>query len=291
MRLRHIEIFHAVYTNHSITNAAKILQVSQPSVSKVLAHAEIRLGFNLFERVKGRLIPTDEAEMLFTEVDKIYKQIQSVNKTAENIKKSKCGNINLGLTPALGFNAIPNAIAKYHHKYQKVNFNVQTIHNDNVAQALKEHKCDIAILFSPSNIEGISAIELSQSELVIIYPHNIFPEQPDKLSLTDIADFEFIDIADSGPLGELLAGRMHKDNIYLTSLIKVETYFIAAKLVAKGVGICVVDKHTAQSNLSKDMCMASFDPPISFSVQALYLEDRNLSKVLEKFIPFLKEEI
>ena len=37
MRLRHIEIFHAIYTTGSITNAAKILHVSQPSVSKVLS--------------------------------------------------------------------------------------------------------------------------------------------------------------------------------------------------------------------------------------------------------------
>lgn len=47
MRLRHIEIFHAIYTTGSITNAAKLLYVSQPSVSKVLAHAELQLGFQL----------------------------------------------------------------------------------------------------------------------------------------------------------------------------------------------------------------------------------------------------
>jgi DNA-binding transcriptional LysR family regulator len=57
MRLRHIEIFHAVYTTGSITNAAKLLYVSQPSVSKVLAHAELQLGFQLFKRAKGKLIP------------------------------------------------------------------------------------------------------------------------------------------------------------------------------------------------------------------------------------------
>ena len=99
MRLRHIEIFHAIYTSGSITNAAKILHVSQPSVSKVLSHAELQLGFNLFQRVKGRLIPTDEAEMLFDEVDKIYQQMRSIKNTAQNIKKSEFGSISLGLHP------------------------------------------------------------------------------------------------------------------------------------------------------------------------------------------------
>ena len=68
MRLRHIEVFHAVYSAGSITGAAKLLNVSQPSVSKVLAHAEQQLGFQLFNRVKGKIIPTKEAERLIDHV-------------------------------------------------------------------------------------------------------------------------------------------------------------------------------------------------------------------------------
>ena len=291
MRLRHIEIFHAIYTTGSITNAAKILHVSQPSVSKVLSHAEMQLGFNLFERVKGRLIPTDEAEMLFDEVDKIYQQMRSIKNTAENIKRSEYGHINLGLTPALGFDAVPSAIAKYHDIHHKVNFNVQTVHNDSVMQALLEHKCDLAILFSPNIIPGITSIEFAQSELVIVYPKSSFPDCPEKLTLSQLQDFEYIDISESGPLGELLWTRMMKENITLESPIKVQTYFVAARLVAQGAGICIVDKFTAQGNLSDDIAMASFEPPLNFSVNALHLENRNLSKVTEEFMPFLDKEI
>ena len=48
MRTRQLEVFHAVYTKGTITEAAKHLHVSQPSVSKVLAHTESQLGFLLF---------------------------------------------------------------------------------------------------------------------------------------------------------------------------------------------------------------------------------------------------
>ena len=61
MRLRQIEVFHAIYTSGSMTNAAAMLNVSQPSISKVLAHAEQQLGYRLFDRVKGKLVPTPEA--------------------------------------------------------------------------------------------------------------------------------------------------------------------------------------------------------------------------------------
>ena len=59
MNLRHIEIFHAVYVNGSVSAAARALNVSQPSVSKMLRHAESLLGFNLFQRTNGGLVPTE----------------------------------------------------------------------------------------------------------------------------------------------------------------------------------------------------------------------------------------
>jgi len=290
MRLRHIEIFHAIYTTGSITNAAKILHVSQPSVSKVLSHAEMQLGFDLFERVKGRLTPTDEAEMLFDEVDKIYQQMRSIKNTAENIKKSEYGQINIAGSPALGFDVIPSAIAKYHHKHHQVNFNVQTVHNDAVMQTLLEHKCDLAILFAPNIMPGVTSIELAQSELVIVYPKVSFPDCPKELTLNQLKEFEYIDIGDSGPLADLLWTRMMKDNISLEALIKVQTYFIAARLVAQGVGVCVVDRFTAEGNLSDNTAIASFNPPLTFPVKALYLENKCLSKVSQEFLSYLTTE-
>ncbi|KGJ95900.1 LysR family transcriptional regulator [Colwellia psychrerythraea] len=290
MRLRHIEIFHAIYTTGSITNAAKILHVSQPSVSKVLSHAEMQLGFDLFKRVKGRLIPTDEAEMLFDEVDKIYQQMRSIKNTAENIKKSEYGQISIAGSPALGFDVIPSAIAKYHQIHHQVNFNVQTVHNDAVMQTLLEHKCDLAILFAPNIMPGVTSIELAQSEMVIVYPKESFPDCPKELTLSQLKEFEYIDISDSGPLADLLWKRMRQENITLEALIKVQTYFIAARLVAQGTGICVVDRFTAEGNLSDNTAIASFNPPLTFSVNALYLENKSLSKVSEEFLPFLTAE-
>jgi DNA-binding transcriptional LysR family regulator len=291
MRLRHIEIFHAIYTTGSITNAAKILHVSQPSVSKVLSHAEMQLGFNLFERVKGRLIPTEEAEMLFDEVDKIYQQMRAIKNTAENIKKSEFGNINLGVTPALGFDAIPNVIAHYHQDYPKVRFDIQTLHNDAVMQSLLEHKCDLAILFSPNAMPGISSIPLAESELVIVYPKEMFPDCPTKLTLTQVCEAEFIDISDSGPLADMLWARIMEEDIIFQSSIKVQTYFIASRLVARGLGVCVVDRYTAEGNLTDNVAIASFAPALTFSISALHLENQTKSKVIDEFVPYLTKGI
>ena len=80
MKLRQIEIFNAVYTCGSISEAAKRLNIAQPTASKILKHAEDMLGFLLFHRVKGKLVATSEANILFKETDHIYKHVASQNK-------------------------------------------------------------------------------------------------------------------------------------------------------------------------------------------------------------------
>jgi DNA-binding transcriptional LysR family regulator len=48
MKLRHLEIFHAVMTCGTLSRAAESLNISQPAASKALKNAEQKLGFNFF---------------------------------------------------------------------------------------------------------------------------------------------------------------------------------------------------------------------------------------------------
>ena len=65
MNFRHLEVFYAVMINGTVTAAARQLGVSQPSVTTTLKQAEANLGIQLFNRESGRLIPTEEASVLF----------------------------------------------------------------------------------------------------------------------------------------------------------------------------------------------------------------------------------
>src|SRR3569623_2172401 len=110
MNLRHIEVFHAVYSNGSVMGAARELNVSQPSISKVLAHAESRLGFPLFRRVRGRLVPTEEAHIQIREADEVQGRVRSIRQTAKNLRGGVGAWLRLAVLPALGLDAAPAAV-------------------------------------------------------------------------------------------------------------------------------------------------------------------------------------
>jgi len=291
MRLRHIEVFHAIYTTGSITNAAKLLYVSQPSVSKVLSHAELQLGFRLFDRVKGRLIATHEADLLFEEADRLYQQMSTVNDAAENIKNNDLGQISLALTPALGFDIVPSSVAEFRTKHQNIIFDIKTLHNERALKHLLSHKSEVAILFSPEKYAGINEINFGSAKLVVVYPKSLLPHCPEKVSLEDLTHYPFISISESGPLADLINGQLLEKGLSLTNVVKVKTYFIAVNLVRHCAGICIVDEFTARGQQSDDIAIAELVEPLTFPIKALYLENKPLSIVTTKFLELFKEKI
>ena len=87
MRLRYIELFHAVLSTGSLTGAANLLNVSQPAASKALQQAESHLGFPLFSRVRGRLQPTQQALLMRHQIDKLMRDLYDLRRLAVNITR------------------------------------------------------------------------------------------------------------------------------------------------------------------------------------------------------------
>ena len=72
LRFRHIEGFRAVMQTGTATGAASLLNVTQPAVSQLMTEMEGAVGFALFDRRGGRLVPTSHAALLFDEIERCF---------------------------------------------------------------------------------------------------------------------------------------------------------------------------------------------------------------------------
>jgi len=109
MRLRHIEVFNAIMLTGSVSAAARMLNVSQPAVTRVLQHAEMNLDFPLFRRDHGRLVATEEAIALHAEVEKLFVQLDAVRRLSNNLRKGGSGQLRVPATPSLA-QSLPKGI-------------------------------------------------------------------------------------------------------------------------------------------------------------------------------------
>lgn len=291
MRLRHIEVFHAVYTCGSITGAAKLLNVSQPSISKVLAHAEQQLGFQLFDRHKGKILPTREAERLIEHVTDAYRNINELRRISKNLGSADTGVIRIAMTPALGIDVIPAVIASYLAQHPDTVFEVETLHQHQVVRALRELRVDFGIVFNPPSTPGIKIDLLANAEFVALTHQSLDLDKKTKLSLEDLDEMRFVNLSTRSPLGQLLATYIEASNIQLRTVANVETYQMAKALVAHGAGVALIDEITARSSGHDHVIAHYMDPPLKFEISILHNVSDPFSILTQRFISHLEKEI
>lgn len=290
MNLRHIEVFHAVYQTGSVSAAARALHVSQPTVSKVLRHAESRIGFVLFRLVKGRLVPTDEAHILFHEARELQARVESLQETTANLRRGGEGHLRLAVLPSLGLDVAPTALAVFRRNNPHVSFEIKTLHNEDILRSLYERNSDLALAYDAPRHPRLSQTRIGSGELVVLFREATFPDAPPRISLEMFEDQDIIRLTGAGTLGTLFTSEF-EDRLEARGTISVQTYYVAAALVRRGVGIAVVDEFTARASLEPGLTFRPFLEPALFEVYSVHLEDRPLSRMARDFIAALQKAI
>ena len=291
MNLRHIEIFHAVYVNGSVSAAARALNVSQPSVSKTLRHAETLLGFELFQRSNGRLLPTEDAHALFADVADIQERVRALREAGRNLRLGAGTTLRISALPSLGLGVLPDAVSRFLARRPDVRFDLQTVHHDDLLRKLYERESDIAIASEPPRGVALTHDWLGEGEMVVLYRERDMPDAPPRLELSQLVGRPLISLKGSGPIGKLLSEEIDRHDLVLDEIVVARTFYIAAALVRAGVGLAIVDNFTAAASMASGLAMRPLRPSITFDVHAIHLLDRPPSMLAAEFLTLLSEEI
>jgi DNA-binding transcriptional LysR family regulator len=247
MRLRHIEVFHAIMRTGSLSKAAELLCVSQPAVSKVLAHAERSMGLKLFSRAHGRLQPTREAELLFAETQRLQSNLDSIRDLARNLALRPQGLLRIGCLPSLGLTLVPQAVEAFRASYPEVSLKIQTRHTTELINALLTRELDIGIALDPPARPGIAALELGRTAVVCVAP----PGEPSPadvpLALQDFVNGDWIGIGNVDPLGVAIGHLLEAEGVEgRFPVVEAQTWYVARALAARGIGRVLLDELTAK---------------------------------------------
>src|SRR3546814_4275021 len=270
MRFRQIEIFHAVYTTGSISAAARSLHVSQPSVSKVLHHTQSQLGLTLFTLVRGRLVATDEAHALFVEVSEIVERLTSLQKTVSNIRNVGGGHIRLGVVPSLGLHVAPLAIARFRKLHPQVTFDVQTLHHDELFQALYERTCDIAIAYDPPLHPRMKRRLLDMGQLMLLFREGELGDVGDAVPLSMLDGRNMVGLTTSGPVGDAFTTEIKSHGVVIHEVVSNQTFYIAAAQTGCGAGMTLVDEVTARAGTEALVRFRPLDPTLLLKAQCVF---------------------
>ena len=285
MRLRHIEVFHAVMQTGSVSKAAELLGISQPAASKVLGHAESALGFRLFERIKGRLRPTAEAAILFVEAEKIQQGMGQVRSLAENLQRRPEGRLHIGCLPSLALSITPRAVKAFRELHPTLTCQLETGHIDGLVRALRARQIDLALTFAPREHAGIRMQLLGEVELVYLGPN----PGPGEFDLATLDPGELVRIADSDIVGRTVSEALGAVGVTGASTISSETYFAACALAAEVGGVAIVDELTAAAMARPGQHLRRIRPRMTVGVGVLTHDNEVIRGYYAAFVKILKD--
>lgn len=245
--LRQMEVFRAVMLTGSIKGASRLLFTSQPALSRIVAHTELTLGLTLFNRVKGKLVPTSEAEALFREVDQCYQQVLRVDDFARGLVSGPSGVLNLACSPALSRGIVARAVTRFVQQYPNIQVNYCLTLLNGMAQDILSNKVDLAVSVLPVDHPNLLVTPFTQGRMVCVVPRGHELAQRESVSIADLAQFPLIAHHPSIPFGQLVSAAFDKAGISLQASIYIHHTDVACSLVRAGAGVAMVDQFTADS--------------------------------------------
>lgn len=281
MKLRHLEIFHAVMTCGTLSRAAESLNISQPAASKTLKNAEQKLGFKLFQRVRGKLLPTREALTLFEKAQNIYQDLDNLRLLADNLARDTRAKITLGCLPSLGLSLVPEIVTDFYQQNANLVMTLTTEHTETLIKKLDLREIDLALTLQP--VQQGEIITTAIAEVPLVY---VDREYRQGMVLIDEIDQQRWISPGPHSLSAAIAAHRH----FSTTRLNVQTYYMATEFVKRGMGCSITDIFSARHNLVPEM-IHPISPPMTITLCLLRRADVSLSPIAQKFVDFLCKQL
>jgi DNA-binding transcriptional LysR family regulator len=244
-KLRQMEVFRAVMLTGSINAAARMLYVSQPAVSKLISHTETTLGLRLFERAKGRLIPTAEAQALFREVEQVYQSALRVDEFARALALGPASLLRVSCSPSLGPAIVAPAIVELKRSMPALRIDWHTTLMSDMPMEVLSKAVDVAVTSVPIEHEHLEVVPFMRGRMVCALPAGHPLAAKERIALADLEAEPMILFRRDIPFGTVIVRACQQADVELTSVVDVTRADQALALVRDGLGLAIVDEFAA----------------------------------------------
>lgn len=165
MEIRELRYFWTVAEEKSFTKAAKILHITQPTLSRQMKELEERLGTPLFIRQKKQLLLTEEGHFLKERAFEILTLAERTERDfASHGKRPLTGSFTMGCVEADNSDTMAMMIEEFISDYPQVTFNIVSGTSDDISDKLEKGILDMAILLEPIDVPQFEKLLLPREE-------------------------------------------------------------------------------------------------------------------------------
>ncbi len=292
MSIKQLETFRAVMRSGSVTVAARTLCRTQPAISAMIVSLEKEIGFELFERHKGRLIPNPEAYFLLEETEAILERLTRSTQLMAEVKNLTQGKLRIACMPAAALFFMPHIIAEFVKDKPDVQISMMMRSSTIVQDWVASQQYDIGYTelpherdsyhVEPIHLEGVCAV------------HKDHPlAQKEVITPSDLDDIALATLYARHPDSEHLRMLFENKGIKYKPRFELQNYISGFEFVEQKLCVCVCDPISASSyKLYKsgqgNIIFKPFSPKVTFYHAILTPAHKPMSQLAKVFASRIK---
>lgn len=278
--------FHTIVETGSVTSAASILGMTQPALSRLLAQLEETIGFELFHRDHGRLVPTQDGMLMFEEVDLSLNSLERVNSVVRDICEYRCGHLKLVAPPSFAEAVLPDIVAAFRDRYPKVRLTLESPGGEAAKSMIATRAVDGGFLRVPLNRPDLNAATIVVSETVCVLSESHPLASRARMSPTLLRGQPLILLGQGTASRASIEAAFAGEGVSPMTQVELHTVASACAFAARGLGVALVNGLLASAYLRGGLVMRPFDPALSneyaFVTSALSAPTRLASAFLQE---------
>lgn len=291
LTLRQVEVLRAVMVSGSLAGAAKVLNVAAPGLSRLVKYTEQSLGYQLFERHQGRLVPTPMSEAIFEQINAVFDKMENLRYVIQHLDAGTAQELKIGSVPSIASVMVPRAVAKLHRRHPDLKFDINILKTEEAIDFLLLGRGEMVAMSYRLDHPALTSSLLASGELFCIVPERHPLAARTSVSAEEIVRFPLIGIDPSDPYGRIMTDIFRSRGIPYEISIRARFGSTVCALVREGLGIAVIDQFTIAGGSIAGIGVLRIEEPTKFDTWITTKSGSALSSYGENFIAALRREM
>ncbi len=289
MESRHLGYFIEVAKLLSFSKAAEKLNVTQPTLSKMVKNLEEELDVLLLDRTTKHMQLTDAGEIVLEEAQEIINLMNNISFKLTDMLKIKKGHIKIGLPPGIGSLFFPKLIKDFRWYYPHINIELKEEGAKKVEKMIEEGSIDFGFAVLPVNENLFNSHQFVKSELKLIV-HSEHPlAKADKIPLDKLKNEPFLLMREDFAVHYRIREHCIQAGFNPIVIYESSQWDFISEMVANGHGVAILPEPLCQRlDPSLIKTISINEPKIPWDLAIIWRKNKYLSYATRELLKFIE---
>lgn len=278
--------FHAVAREGSATVAARVLMISQPTITTQIKELEAAYGVELFHRRGRGLELTQSGQELLLETQRFFGVEDDVIEMLEAAGKLAHGHFRIG---AVGPFHVMRMLSIFQRQFPGIHVSVDLGNSREVLQRLREYRTDVAVLSQIESDPGLFTVQYSQQRVVVFVSKDHPWYDRDGIRLKELDGQDMIMREHGSMTRKVFEKALENARVRPNIVLEIGSREAVWEAVAEGFGIGLVSEASVVPD-KRLKVLSILDAEILTYTHVVCLKERQDVRLVKAFLDVIKPD-